>query len=55
MKVIHVMGKAGGGGCGEEEGQNNGRQETGHRKQADLKTCNDWLFLHQENCLKEEE
>lgn len=28
MKVIHVMGKAGGGGCGEEKGWKNGRHET---------------------------
>ena len=46
MKAIDVMGKAGGGGCGEEKGWNNGRQETGHRKQTDLKTRHDWLFLH---------
>lgn len=41
MKAIHVMGKAGGGGCGEEKGWNNERQETGHRRQTDLKIWND--------------
>lgn len=55
MKVINVMGKAGGGGCGEEKGWNSGRHETQLRKQTDLKTWNDWLFLLQDNCLKEEE
>jgi len=40
------VGKVGGGGCGKEKGWNNGRQETGHRKQTDLKTWNGRLFLH---------
>lgn len=40
-----VIKKAGGAGCGEEQGWNNGRQETGHRRQTDLKIWSDLLFL----------